>query len=216
MAISTYDELKTAVATWAHNTALTALIPDFITFAESRMNRTLRLRMMESDNSLSLASGARTVALPSGYIEPISLALVISGEARDYLDLRLPHQLPVDINATSARRPREWAINGSNIEFPNLADQTYALTFRMVGSFALSDASPTNWLLTNHPDVYLFGALLEAAPYMVNDQRIGVWQMKYDQAIQEIKNKENRSRSKAPLLTDMPSARGGYNVRSDS
>ncbi len=216
MAISTFTELKASIASWLHRSDLTTVIPDFITLLESRINRTLRLRTMESDNSLTLTSGTRTVALPSGYVEPISLALIISGEAYDYLDYRLPNQLPIDVNSSSARRPRMYAINGTNIEFPNLSDETYAMTFRMVGTFTLSDASPTNWLLTNHPDIYLFGSLLEATSYLNNDKRIPLWQMKYDLAVSEVRNKENRARSKSSLVSDLPSTSGGYNIRSDS
>ena len=40
---------------------------------------------------------------------------------------------------------------------------------------ALTDLAPTNWLLTKHPDVYLYGALLESAPYTKEDERINVW-----------------------------------------
>jgi hypothetical protein len=40
---------------------------------------------------------------------------------------------------------------------------------------ALSASNTTNWLLTLAPDLYLYGSLLEAAPYIGNDERIPVW-----------------------------------------
>jgi|CXWL01.1.fsa_nt_gi hypothetical protein len=216
MTITTYSELQTTIASWAHNTALTTQIPDFITLAEAAFNRILRLRTMESDNALTLTSGARTVSIPSGYIEPISLRLIISGEPYRVLTPRMPQELNINVASTAARRPEYWTINGTNIEFPNLADQTYSLTLRMVTAFSLSNASPTNWLLTNHPDLYLYGSMLQAAPYMVNDSRIPTWKLFYDAALKQVKDNAARSRSIASLITDLPTSRRGlYNVYTD-
>ena len=217
MAISTYSELQTAIAAWAHNDALTTLIPDFISLAESSFNRALHTRTMETDNVLSLVSGTRTVALPTGFVEPISLKVVISGQTDEPLVLVRPHELAVNADSSASRQPEYWAINGTNIEFANLADQTYALSLRMISSaFNLSVSTPTNWLLTNHPDLYLYGSMIHAASYMVNDARIPVWQMKYEKALREVQNNAKRSRSRS-LMTDHPSAsHGGYNILTDN
>ena len=51
---------------------------------------------------------------------------------------------------------------------------------------ALSDSVTTNWLLTSAPDAYLYGALLQAAPYLSDDNRIGVWGSLYENAITEL------------------------------
>jgi len=211
---STYSELQDEIANWIRRDI--DRIPIFIGLAESEFNRVLRLRTMETDNALSLVSGSRTVAIPDNYIEPISLRLVIPGEPQHVLTPRMPQQLDILTGTTASRRPEYWAINGANIEFPNAADQTYGLSFRMVTGFALSDATPTNWLLTHHPDLYLYGALLRAAPYLVNDARIPVWQMMYSQSLKQVQQNASKSRSISSLVTDMPIARrGAYNVYSD-
>lgn len=213
MALTTYSELKTAIASYLHRTYLTTQIPDFITLLESRMNRKLRLRVMESDETVTFTSGTRTIALPTGYIEPISLGLVITNEPRDYLNYLLPKQLDLNANSNSARRPQYYTINGTNIEFPSPADQTYTMNFRMVKAFALSDASPTNYLLTNYPDLYLYGAMMEAMPYINNDNRMALWENRYNTAFEEIQNKEARSKALVRLVTESP-LRGirGFNV----
>lgn len=217
MALANYSDLKTSIADVLHRSNLTTKIPDFIALAEASMNRVLRTRTMETDNSLSLSSGARTVALPSGYLEPISLRLVISGENRDHLTQVQHQQLNINTESTSARRPEYWAINGENIEFPNLADQAYTLSFRMLASsWALSDSTTTNWLLTNHPDLYLYGALIHAAPHIKDDARIPVWRSFHQEALQEVKRNAARSKSNISLRTDIPAlSRGGYNVYTD-
>lgn len=217
MALANYSDLKTAIADALHRSNLTTKIPDFITLAEASMNRVLRTRTMETDNSLTLSSGSRTVALPSGYEEPISLRLVISGENRDVLTQVMHTQLNINVESSAARRPEFWAINGTNIEFQNLADQTYTLSFRMLASsWSLSDSTTTNWLLTNHPDLYLYGSLIHAAPYIKDDARIPVWRSFYKEALQEVKNNAARSKSGIKLRTDVPrTSRGGYNINTD-
>ena len=50
----------------------------------------------------------------------------------------------------------------------------------------LSAGTDTNWLLTNYPDIYLYGSLIESAPYLRDDQRIGLWQSEYDRRADEL------------------------------
>jgi hypothetical protein len=40
-----------------------------------------------------------------------------------------------------------------------------------------------NWLLTAHPDIYLWGTLSASAPYIGNDARLATWQTLYAQAV---------------------------------
>ena len=45
----------------------------------------------------------------------------------------------------------------------------------------------TNWVLTSHPDVYLFGSLYQAAPYLKDDERVPVWESRYRSALDQIR-----------------------------
>jgi hypothetical protein len=203
MALTTYSELKASVADWLHRSDLTTPIADFITLAEKKINRTIRLRRMEIDNTLSLTSGTRTVALPSAFIEPIALSIVISGQQDD--DITPYYKLPQDlnINANTSARPVYWAVNGETLEFENPSDQTYSLSFRMLTGWDIANTS-TNWLLTNHPDIYLYGSLLQATPYIENDARVGLWQSLYTEALKEVNENAARTKSLVRLTTDLP------------
>lgn len=46
----------------------------------------------------------------------------------------------------------------------------------------LDDANQTNWLTEYAPDLLLYATLLEASPFLKNDERIGTWQALYDRA----------------------------------
>lgn len=204
MAISTYAQLQTAVASWLNRSDLTTQIPDFITLAESALNRRLNLRVMTQEASLSTVASSRTVDLPTAFIEPLALWRLDTD--RVPLIFRLPETMEI---STTSGRPEYWAVD-ETIVFERPADAVYSLIFRYVKGFALSDTDTTNWLLTNHPDVYLFATLVEAAPYLRDDNLLAVWSARFERAVGEVMEKESRSRSLASLSTDLPVARRGW------
>ena len=202
MAITTYAELQTAIALWLRpgSGSTTGLqLTDFITLFESRANRRLRLRVMESDESVVAVVGSRAIALPTGFIDPIGFWLT-DLDPREELIYSLPESLHV---TTVETRPQYWAIDGTNIVFECESDAAYTAIFRMLKSFALSGSVTTNWLLTNHPDLYLYGSLLEAAPFVRDKDMISVWKAFVEEAFSDIENKEQRARGLAALRTDL-------------
>jgi hypothetical protein len=210
MAITTYTELKTTVADWLHRANLTAQVVDFIALAESEINTDVRLRKQETDETLTLSSGATTVALPARYSEPIRLDIVIAGQDNRELTYVPPAQLTVQATTGSACEPDYWTINGSNIQVPAPADQAYTLLFKMLADFDIATTG-TNALLTKYPGIYLYGALLQAAPYMANDKRIPTWATMYSNLVAKANKKEARTRKLATLRTEL-SGRGRTNI----
>jgi hypothetical protein len=66
----------------------------------------------------------------------------------------------------------------------------------------LSNSVTTNWLLTSSPDVYLYGSLLQAAPYLQDDARIQVWATLYERALNDLQTADDRgATSGGNLLT---------------
>lgn len=186
MAISTYTELKTAVANWLHRDDLTSRIPEFIAMGEAMLNRRLRVKEMESSATVTPSTTVRYVSLPAGYMELISFV--------DDLGDRL---IPVDFDSLeriaygmSATRPRYYRIS-SRIDFEAVADTTYSFTMRYFDRLDIATDS-TNSVLTNHPDCYLYATLLQAAPYCVEDPRIPVWKGLLDQSMREANNQSTR------------------------
>jgi hypothetical protein len=58
-------------------------------------------------------------------------------------------------------------------------------------------ANTTNWLMTAHPDVYLFGSLAEAENFGVNDERMPMWKARRDDLFDEIIRLNNQTRGPA-------------------
>ena len=195
MALSTYGDLKAAIADWLERSDLADRTADFIVLAESRLNRVLRLRMMETEEALTTAIGVRTVALPAAFREPI--ALWVQGPA-GRTPLRFVDPAALSISSPPGQ-PQAWTLNAGAIAFDRPCDRAYGLVLRMVGRLALSDAQPTNAVLADYPDLYLFGALVEAAPYLRDAELLSLFMARFEAALAEARAKEARGKALATL-----------------
>lgn len=214
MALSTYSELKASVADFLNRTDLTSTIPDFIALAEADINSHFDLRTVESDQALTAVSGSRYIALPTGFREPQNLWINWSYGRGDPLRFVAPELL---VTSVTPGIPLLWCIDGTNIAFDRPAGSNYSLTLRMIGGVTLSDANPTNLVLTNYPNVYLYGALKEAAPYLRDPDAASLWEMKYADSIAKAKAKEGREKSLVTLSTEpgqltFRGNRAGFNI----
>lgn len=180
-----FASLQTAVGNWLHRTDLTALIPDFISLAESRMNGEIRSRSMETKTILTTTTGLSSMALPSDMLEMRRAQILSSPNI--VLDYRSPDQLSADYAYGFTRTPDVFTVVGGNIELQPVPDGVYSLELTYIQRIpSLSATQTTNWLLTNWPNVYLFGALLQAQPYMLNDPRIATFEKMYQDGINAV------------------------------
>ena len=193
MAISNYSELKTAIASWLDRTDLTDIIPDFIALAETRHKRDFKIRRMETRVTANTIDGSEFYSLPDDYVAMRNIKLTT--DPKTPLEFLTP-EIMDRLNAGSSRgTPKAYTIKGNNIEIRPLPDGVYEIEVSYYKHFAaLSDSNTTNDMLTHHPDVYLYGALVEAEPYLQNDKRIQVWSGYYDRAKQDIITSNERDR----------------------
>lgn len=203
MSFSNYTELKAAIASWSKRSDLTATIPDYILLAEARMNDALILKDMEVEQTLTGVIGNNYVTLPTGYISPKKLWIIIDGERLDMWPVAVT-ALPGDTDNTI---PTQWAIDGSVIRFDRPMDKAYQFPFRFVKKSNLSDSTPTNSLLTDRPDIYLAGAMVELARDVRDEQLFSVWEPRFIAGIQSKKAADSRNKSVAPLRTEFGSRR---------
>jgi hypothetical protein len=54
----------------------------------------------------------------------------------------------------------------------------------------LDSSNQTNWFTTYAPQALLYGSLLQAMPFLKNDERIGMWQQQYDLIMQTLMNED--------------------------
>jgi hypothetical protein len=189
MAITTYAELKTAVENWLDHTLFTARVPEFIALFEACANRRLRARQMETSTNLTPSDGS--VALPADYLA--WRRVTWTGSTRVDLEYVHPSYLQAAYPTSPADVPRIFTIEGSTLKVRPL--DTTPLEFDYYQKIpALSDSATTNWLLSAHPDLYLFGSLVEAEMFGVNDERAPIWKARRDEIFDEIEKLSNKTR----------------------
>ena len=208
MAISNYTELQTAVANWLDRDDLSARIPEFIGLCEARFNRSLRIRAMETlDTSVSTVADIKTIALPTGYVQMRDIH--ITGDPLVQLQYVTPEIMNRIHAGSVAGRPEVYTIIGENIVLGPTPDAVYSTSMLYYKTFdALSDSSPTNWVITNAPDVYLYGTLLEAEPFLMNDARVQLWATALTESINTLQEQDNKDRHSGSALRVMNT--GGY------
>lgn len=191
MSISTFAELKTSIADWLNREDLASVIPDFITLAEARFNRVIRDRRMIKRKTSTIDSGY--VDMPTDWLETITL---ISTATPPVVLEYMPAQAMNELRATE-RTGKAVAYTLYDDQFFVFPAPTSDLTVELVyyGSLqALSDDNTSNWLLTGHPDIYLFGSLLMAEPYLKNDERLTTWAQMFTTAMEELRVESERAK----------------------
>jgi hypothetical protein len=198
MALTTYTELKASVADWINRDDLTTVIPDFISLAEAQIERTLRTRQMivrataSMDTEYSAVPAdfleCRTIKLNTNPVQPLQFETV------DSMDT-----LKTQYAATG--RPQYFSIVGGQIRVLPVPDTTYTAELIYFAKLTkLSSTNATNWLLTSSPDVYLYGALLQGAPYLQNDERIQTWATLYERGLNDLKIADDRGSTSGGAL----------------
>lgn len=186
MALTTYTELKAALADWLNRTDLTSQIPDFITLAEAEMKR--RLRRSTTRTTLSISANETTA--PSDMAELRSAYLESASPSQD-LPLRLctPEMLAERRARSSdvAGRPTDIMYTAGKIIVEPTPDTTYTARITYFTQLtALSSSVASNTVLSEAPDAYLYGSLLQAEPFLEHDTRVPLWQAKFDNAINQL------------------------------
>ena len=193
MAISNYSELKAAIADWLNRSDLTDSIPDFIVLAEARHKRDFKIRRMETRVTANTVADSEFYSLPDNYVAMRNIQL--NTDPKTPLEYLTPEQMDRIYAGSAKGKPRAFSIIGNNIQLRPTPDSAYQIEILYFKHFtALSDSNTTNDMLTHHPDAYLYGALVEAGPYLQNDKRIQVWSSYYDRAKNDIISSNERDR----------------------
>ena len=198
MAISNYTELQTAVANWLDRDDLTARIPEFISLTEARFNRILRIRAMETEADQATVAGTRSYSLPTDYRQMRTVHLTTNPiTAMSYITPEIMDRIWA---GSSQGKPVSYTIKGNNIYVGPSPDAVYTIRFLYYKKTpALSSLAPTNSILTDAPDVYLYGCLLEAEPFLQNDARVQLWATAFQQAITDIQEQDEKDRHSGEL-----------------
>ena len=197
MALDTYDGLKSAIADWLDRSDLDDRIPDFIRLAETRINRKLRIRPMEVRSTMTTNAGQRYFNLPGGFLSMRNIQL--NTNPITPLEQISPEMLDRLYGSDVTGKPTAYALIGDEIQLAPIPDSSYELEVAFYEKFTpLGDGTggtvTSNWLSTNAPDVLLYGALLEAEPFIKNDERVSLWLNAYSESVREMELANEKDR----------------------
>lgn len=181
MTLDSYTNLKAAVADHTNRSDLTTQIIDFITIAEARMNRELRIQAMETLGTLTTVAGTATIALPTRYRE--ARWLYVDGDPKAALSYMPGEQLFITYAGSTQKKPAVFTRQGSTFRLGPTPDAVYTIYCLYFQAFQnLSGSVATNGLLDLAPDLYLYATLAAAELYIPNNR----WQA-YEAKYQELK-----------------------------
>jgi hypothetical protein len=211
----TYGELQAAIADWLArpgDATIAAAAPDLIRLAETRIAfgsgeigsplyaPPLRIRQMETRATVVLS--AEYVALPTDFVEMRELKINSARERK--LFYVTPQHFAETAAAQLGGVPRFYTLAAGSLRLGPAPSGTPPLTAELLyyaKPAALSDAAPSNWLLALAPNVYLFGALLEASAYIRDPAQLADWSNQYLAAIAGLQSQDRRSKhGGAPLV----------------
>ena len=204
MAIDTYSELKSAIADWLNRDDLTSVIPNFIELAEAELTRNLRHRKMIVRADATIDS--EYTQTPDDWFQ--TQTLILETDPITTLEYLTPDALNEKRKSSSANgKPLFYTMIGTEIQVYPVPSGDYTAELVYYAKIpALSDSQTTNWLLDFAPDIYLYGSLMQSAPYLQDDQRLSVWNALYAQKILDIEISNERTtgqtsvRMRAPVL----------------
>lgn len=186
-----YTGLQLAVKKWLNRSDLTAQIPEFIRLAEVEIARVLRSKTYTQ----SITVSAETTSLPAEVAELRSISPKTSNVSND-------QPLTIVSSAALAERRRWYGGTAGAPRYGKVVDNVLTVVptpddeyLHEIEFYAklpyLSSSVATNFVLQSDPDLYLYGALLAAAPYLKNDERVAIWRENFDRA----KDQRNTARS---------------------
>jgi hypothetical protein len=198
--MDTYAQLKSTLADYLNRDDLTAIVPTFIKFAEAKFNRKLRVRQMVKRAQATIDTAF--FAPPADWMESKEFQLNTNPITKlEFITESYANELRAT-RYTASGKPQYFTVVGNQLEFIPSPDSEYQGELTYYAKIpALSDANTSNWLLAYAPDLYLYGALIEAEPYLKNDERVGLWGELYLRVVSDIEVADERaSVASTPLI----------------
>jgi hypothetical protein len=189
MPITSYAELQQDVFDHLDGGVDFSRMPGCIALAEAALRR--MLVMPEQITVLPMMVGSST-PMPADLSRINSLS--ITGARPITLQQTSAAHL-ADLDTTITGLPSLYAVQGSTLLTWPGADQAYSANLVYERTLpSLSDAAPSNWLLAEHPDVYLYGAMAAAEFFGWNDTRLPLVKSIFEGTVDQVNQAGQRKR----------------------
>lgn len=163
-------------------------LPRLITLAQRRIARELKIQGFIRAVSTPLSVGVAVYLKPDRWRDTVSMT--VNGQpifARAYEYLR--SYWPVESETAAPQFYADYDYQHWLITPTPAATDTLEILYYEQPRF-LDEETQTNWLTEYAPDLLLYATLLEATPFLKNDERMQMWQTTYDRAAQALSGED--------------------------
>jgi len=197
MTITSYATLQSEIASWLNRDDLSSIIPTFIQFVEADVNS--RLRHQKMVIRAQATSNQEYVQLPSDWLEAINIHIIDGAQPLSYVTLDQADRVNKQQIIT---KPSFFSIMDNALEIVPAPGSDIDIEMIYYGKIpALSNTNTSNWLLVKAPDLYLYGSLVHAAPYLLDDQRVGMFANMYNSRLESLALESDKAvHSGSPLV----------------
>ena len=201
MPLDNFDNLVKEVIDYSHRDDLGNKIAMFIQLSENAMYsngiQPLKVRSMETVSTA--ATAGQYVELPPDFESARSVRLVL-GDSSGELRFQAPEQL---FKNPTTGKPLFYTIVGNEVQFGRVPDSAYTLEIQYFRKAdPLTEANQTNEILTNHPQIYLFGALAMLFSFAQDTEQEASYAQKFMGAIKGANQADKKGRyGPAPTLS---------------
>jgi len=190
-----YTELKAFIADFLARDDLTTQIPTFVSLAEQRMSRELQIALLEATAQIAVSANASTADLPTDLRSIREVAMIDADNDRTVLEYVTPSQWNTRDQDATQTNTEFYTVVANQIKL--MATPSAAITLEITyngGVAALSDAAPTNTMLTRHGDAYLHGSLKQAFDFLQDEQRSIYHDAQFTRCLAEIDRDSDKQR----------------------
>ena len=189
--VMTYDSLVDDVSTYLERTDEATLekIPTFIMLAEQILAMDIKflgnIKVAES----TMTQSDPVIAKPARWRKTVSMNVTVAGEKFPVFLRKYEYLREYWPEATQTDVPKFYCDYDYDhwLVAPTPADDYAYEVLYYERVQPLDSSNQTNWFTQNAPQAMLYGTLLQAMPFLKNDERIPMWQAQYTQVVQTLK-----------------------------
>lgn len=190
-AVMTYDSLVENIQSYLErsDTATLEKIPLFIMLAEQVIATQIKFLGNLTVNTSAMVANQAIVDKPARWHKTVSMNVTVAGERKPVLLRKYEYLREYWPDPTATGAPKFYAdydyTHWLVAPTPDAAYDFEVLYYERVQP--LDSSNQTNWFTIYAPQALLYGSLLQAMPFLKNDERMAMWQQQYDLIINTLK-----------------------------
>lgn len=192
--VVTYDSLVTDIQQYLERTdaQTIAQIPRFVMLAEQVIASQIKFLGNLTVNTSNMVASQPVIDKPARWHKTVSMNVTVSGKRYPVLLRKYEYLREYAPTPTATSLPKFYAdydyTHWLVAPTPAAAYDYEVLYYERVQP--LDSTNQTNWFTIYAPQALLYGSLLQAMPYLKNDERMGMWQQQYDLIISTLKSED--------------------------